>query len=50
MRSFTDKRIAVTGGSGFFGRCVVRKLAEAGCEPKITTRRGLGYILEMPAQ
>jgi DNA-binding response OmpR family regulator len=27
-----------------------KKLAEAECEPKITTRRGLGYILEMPAQ
>jgi len=31
MNKFTDKKIAVTGGSGFFGRYVVKKLAEAGC-------------------
>jgi GDP-L-fucose synthase len=31
MSKFTDKTIAVTGGSGFFGKYVVRKLAEAGC-------------------
>jgi GDP-L-fucose synthase len=31
MSKFTDKTIAVTGGSGFFGKYVVKKLAEAGC-------------------
>jgi len=31
MSKLSNKRIAVTGGSGFFGKYVVKKLAEAGC-------------------
>ena len=31
MNWFSDKRIMVTGGDGFLGKFVVRKLAESGC-------------------
>jgi GDP-L-fucose synthase len=31
MNWFADKRIMVTGGNGFLGKFVVRKLAESGC-------------------
>jgi GDP-L-fucose synthase len=32
MNSFLDKRILVTGGTGFLGQQVVKKLAEKGCK------------------
>ena len=32
MSSLADKRITVTGGAGFLGRSVVRKLKERGCQ------------------
>jgi GDP-L-fucose synthase len=38
MDNLADKRIAVTGGSGFFGRCVVKKLSEAGCADVFVVR------------
>jgi len=36
---FADKRVVVTGGAGFLGRCVVRKLQERGCRFVLVPRR-----------
>jgi len=38
MSKFTDKTIAVTGGSGFFGKYVVKKLVQAGCTSVFVVR------------
>ncbi len=34
----TNKRIVITGGAGFLGRCVVRKLKEIGCKNTFVPR------------
>lgn len=36
---FGGKRVIVTGGAGFLGRCVVRKLRERGCTSLVVPRR-----------
>ena len=44
MSRFSDKRITVTGGAGFLGRYVVKKLEERGCRD-IFVPRGRDYNL-----
>jgi len=38
MINLANKRIAITGGSGFFGKYVVKKLAEEGCADVFVVR------------
>lgn len=38
---FAGKKIVVTGGAGFLGRAVVRKLAERGCREIVVPRRAV---------
>jgi len=38
MGNLANKKIAVTGGSGFFGKYVVKKLSEAGCSDVFVVR------------
>lgn len=49
MSFWGDKRVIVTGGAGFLGRVVVRKLKERGC-PEITVPRSRDFDLRRQDQ
>ncbi|MEK9148641.1 MAG: GDP-L-fucose synthase, partial [Candidatus Desantisbacteria bacterium] len=49
MTWLTTKRILVTGGAGFLGKCVVKKLEESGCERVFVPRSKEYNLVEMEA-
>ena len=44
MSAWTGKRVAVTGGAGFLGSCLVERLRAAGCQPFVPRSRDYDLV------
>ena len=49
MRSLHSKRVLVTGGAGFLGKYVTRKLQQAGCQEVFVPRSSDYNLVDMEA-
>ena len=49
MKFWKDKRVVVTGGAGFLGRAVVKRLKQRGCRYIFVPRKGEFDLRELPA-